>query len=166
MSGLKDSDRYFTPPEILSIVLEQWPAGIDLDPCADELAIVVAANNFNIRLGQDGLVLPWEGKVFLNPPYSMPEPWLARAALHGNQGGEVLALVNAAVGTRAWLNYVWPHALVCCLAPRPKFRAYNSDKHTSNTKDSAVVYFGADRERFAEVWKKRGKIVEAVSRKT
>lgn len=164
---MKESDRYFTSAEILELVAEQWPDGIDLDPCADELAIVAATTTYNIRRGEDGLLLPWHGRVWLNPPYSIPAPWLARAAAHGlDAGGEVLALVNAATGTQAWRAHVWPHALVCCLSPRPKFRSLHSERLTENVKDSAVLYFGPHRDRFTEVWSKRGTITSALSRKT
>ena len=104
-----DSDRYFTSPEILDLVAAQWPDGIDLDPCWDPESIVQAAQVYDIRQGQDGLILPWFGKVFCNPPYSRPEGWLQRAAQHARGGdGEVVALVLAAVGASYWRRLVWP----------------------------------------------------------
>ena len=157
---MKDSDRYFTSPEILGLVLAQF-GEIDLDPCADELAIVVAKQGHNIRKGEDGLVLPWMGKVFCNPPYSAPTAWLARAAQHGAAGGEVLALVNAATSTRAWNSFVWPHASICFLEGRIKFRHLLADKWTPNPKDSVVLYYGPHRGAFRTVWAPRGEIVES-----
>lgn len=166
MSGLRDSDRYFTSPEILGLVAEQWPDGIDLDPCHDELCIVSATTKYNIRKGEDGLILPWIGKVWCNPPYSNTEPWLARAAQHGVAGGEVLVIVNASTGTRGWRLHVWPHATVCFLSPRPKFRGLHCDKPSDNPKDSAVLYYGPHVEDFTRVWRKRGTIASAMSLRT
>ena len=40
--------------------------------------LVVAELVYDARAGQDGLVLPWKGKVFVNPPYSVPAPWALR----------------------------------------------------------------------------------------
>lgn len=156
---MKESDRYFTSPEILELVLQQF-GEVDLDPCwdPDPGCIVQAKQVFDIRRGEDGLSLDWTGKVFLNPPYSEPSPWLARAALHARQGGEVLAIVNAACGTSYWMRHVWPHCRVCFLAPRPKF-SRPGGKETWNTNESAVLYYGPNRQRFREVWQGRGQIV-------
>lgn len=159
-----DSDRYFTSDEILSLVAAQWPDGIDLDPCGDEEAIVQAKQTYNIRRGEDGLLLPWHGKVWLNPPYSRPEGWLHRAVLHASIGGEVLALVVAAVGSSYWHRLVWPWASVCALSPRPKFTrpASVGPKRSAAQLDHAVLYYGCHRQRFREVWQHRGAIVSAL----
>jgi len=159
------SDRYFTPLEILALVLEQWPDGIDLDPCWDPCSRVKAARVYDIREHQDGLVLPWHGRVWLNPPYSpAPAAWLERAARHADAGGEVLALVPAAVSTDYWRAHVWPHASVCCLAPRPKFGVPGSTRDTIHLRDCAVLYYGEHHEAFERVWAKRGQIVRASGR--
>lgn len=159
---MADSDRYCTSQEILDRVAAQWPDGVDLDPCWDPECIVQAKQTYDIRKGEDGLVLPWAGRVWLNPPYSSPEPWLARAAQHGASGGEVIALVNAATGTRGWQRFVFTCAVICFLSPRPKFRASNSDKFTWHNKDSAVLYYGPDREAFGRLWAPRGELVSSI----
>ena len=43
-----DSDRYFTPQELLDLVLAQW-GSIDLDPCWDPESRVKAKKTFDIR---------------------------------------------------------------------------------------------------------------------
>jgi hypothetical protein len=43
-----DSDRYFTPAEILNLVLAQW-GSIDLDPCWDPESLVQAKQVYDIR---------------------------------------------------------------------------------------------------------------------
>lgn len=158
--SVKDSDRYMTSPEILAIVTAQW-LGIDLDPCWDPESDVKAKQVYDIRQGQDGLVLPWHGRVWCNPPYSMPEPWLARAAQHGAAGGEVLAIVPAATGTRGWSRFVWPFACICFLSPRPKFKRAGTDKWREASKDSAVLYYGPHRQAFAATWAPRGELVSS-----
>ena len=76
------SDEWFTPAHI--------PAALglfDLDPCAGP------SNHArrNIRLPECGLSIPWEGRVWLNPPYSTIDAWLDRLAAHGAG----TAIVNA-----------------------------------------------------------------------
>ncbi|MCY0990619.1 DNA N-6-adenine-methyltransferase [Nannocystis sp. ILAH1] len=154
-----DSDRYFTPQELLDLVLAQWGA-IDLDPCWDPESAVIAEKTYDIRQQQDGLLLPWSGKVWLNPPYSNTSSWIVRAAQHAAAGGEVLALVQASVGSSYWRSYVWPWASVCCLSPRPKFGRPAALAATKGAMvDHAVVYYGPNHDEFARVWCIRGEIV-------
>lgn len=158
---MKDSDRYFTSSEILALVLAQWPDGIDLDPCWDPESIVQAKQVYDIRKGEDGLRLPWVGKVWLNPPYSETSSWLVRAAQHAATGGEVLALVPAAIDTLAWHRSVWPFASICALSPRPKFTrpAHVGPKRSAALVAHAVIYYGPDHQRFQEVWCTRGELI-------
>lgn len=157
-----DSDRYFSPQELLDLVLAQW-GSIDLDPCWDPESLVKAKKHFDIRRGQDGLILPWSGRVFLNPPYSNTSSWIVRAAQHAAAGGEVLALVQASVGSSYWKSYVWPWASVCCLSPRPKFgRPSAAGPAKGAMVDHAVVYYGPDHDLFASIWAPRGEIVQAM----
>lgn len=76
------SDEWFTPAHI--------PASLgtfDLAPCAGP------SNHArrNIRRPECGLSIPWEGRVWLNPPYSNVHEWLEKLLAH-NRG---TALVNA-----------------------------------------------------------------------
>lgn len=32
----------------------------------------------------DGLSMPWEGRVWMNPPFSRPEPWVDKFIAHRN----------------------------------------------------------------------------------
>ncbi len=56
---------------------------------------------------EDGLMRPWRGLVWCNPPYGKAlGVWLNRMALH-NDG---IALVFARTETRAFTEHVWPFA--------------------------------------------------------
>ena len=56
---------------------------IDLDPCAGA-ETYIGATNYRVENGEDGLLLPWSGFVFCNPPFSMKEDWIAKMINHGN----------------------------------------------------------------------------------
>lgn len=157
---MKESDRYFTSDEILALVLEQW-GEVDLDPCWDPECQVIAGERYDIRQGQDGLLLPWFGRVWLNPPYSETPSWLVRAAQHAHGGGEVLGLIPAAIDTLAWHRSVWPWASVCALSPRPRFTrpASVGKVRSAALVAHAVIYYGPHHQRFSEVWCARGEIV-------
>lgn len=54
-------------------------------------------------LEDDGLSSPWEGLVWMNPPYSNPTPWVHKFLEHGNG----LALM---VNTKSkWYELLWQH---------------------------------------------------------
>jgi hypothetical protein len=160
----KESDRYFSPAWLIEATIEQFGA-IDLDPChdPDPACLIKATKVYDIRKGEDGLVLPWAGKVvYLNPPYSSVLPWVIRAAQHAQAGGEVLALINASTDTAAWQSYVLVHGEVCLLSKRVAFGKPGSMKTTPNPMASAVVHFGKNVEAFRRVWSRYGTIVRRV----
>ena len=79
----------------------------DLDPCAPEVQpFATAVTTFTRR--DNGLLKPWHGRVWLNPPYTPAEikRWLARMAAHGNG----TALIFARTDTEAFHRYVFEHA--------------------------------------------------------
>lgn len=162
--NLLDTQRYCTPADILALVAEMWPAGIMTDPCADPESLVIAKHKIDARTGVDGLVAQWRGRSFVNPPYDQTGKWLLRALQHSmiKPENEVLCLVNAAVGSDYWREYVWPHASVACLSPRVRFWSVSQQKWSPNTVDSAMVYYGPHKARFATVFSKRGSIVTKV----
>lgn len=65
-----DRDSYCTPDHV-TVALPD----IDLDPCSNDNSSVRASTSYRLEAGQDGLVLPWFGLVYCNPPYSSPLPW-------------------------------------------------------------------------------------------
>lgn len=76
----------------------------DMDPCAypgwetaDRL----------VCLPEDGLAVPWEGRVWLNPPYGREVwTWLDRLADHGRG----TALIFARTETKGFVEQVWNKA--------------------------------------------------------
>jgi hypothetical protein len=72
------SDVWLTPPELLAAL-----GSFDLDPCACPEPRPWATAAKMLTLPTNGLAAPWEGRVWLNPPYGPETPrWLARMAAH------------------------------------------------------------------------------------
>ena len=97
------TDVWLTPPQILQAV-----GPFDIDPCAapEPRPWPTAARHYDITRGEDGLVLPWSGLVFLNPPFSDAQKWLEKLAAH--EGGGI-ALLLARTETAWWFKTVWDH---------------------------------------------------------
>lgn len=75
-----DSDERFTPPWIFEALGEHF----DLDPASPiGLATHVPANYVYTR-EDDGLTQPWNGFVWVNPPFSNATAWADRFIAHGN----------------------------------------------------------------------------------
>lgn len=95
-------DEWLTPPEIVAAL-----GDFDLDPCSPAIRPWDTARIHYALPDEDGLLLPWDGRVWLNPPYgSMLDKWLTRMAIH-NKG---TALIFARTETRTFFKYVWPVA--------------------------------------------------------
>lgn len=71
------NDSHYTLPWVYS------PLGpFKTDPCSGGKSI--AEINYDIRLGQNGLLLKWFGLVWCNPPFSLKMLFLKRMKKHGN----------------------------------------------------------------------------------
>jgi hypothetical protein len=96
------SDTWLTPPAILAAL-----GPFDLDPCAAPEPRPWPTAGRHIALPQDGLALPWKGRVYLNPPYSREAVlWLRRMAAHGHG----TALTFARTETSWFAETIWQHA--------------------------------------------------------
>jgi hypothetical protein len=71
----------------------------------------------------DGLSQPWFGNVFLNPPYSKPAPWLAKAIQETTAGTArlVVALLPVRTDTRWFHAFVKGHSQVRFIEGRIKW---------------------------------------------
>lgn len=95
------SDEWLTPPEILRALGE-----FDLDPCSPvHRPWPTAMKHYTIE--DNGLLLPWEGRVYMNPPYgSAIIRWMKKMAEHDNG----IALTFARTDTDFFQMYVFPIA--------------------------------------------------------
>lgn len=117
--------RWLTPPSLVEAL-----GSFDLDPCgAPNHAL--ATSTYLLENGQDGLVLPWNGRVWLNPPYGrQADPFLERMVEHKNG----TALIFARTETEAFFRYVWKEATaVCFLRRRIKFLRADGVKAKANS---------------------------------
>lgn len=95
------TDTWLTPPSILHALGE-----FDLDPCTPPLMPWLTAKK-RYTEQENGLIMPWFGRVWLNPPYGKEaSKWLFKLRNHGNG----IALVFARTETKMFFDHVWPFA--------------------------------------------------------
>lgn len=98
--GILTADDYYTPREIFDALGIRF----DLDVAAPPGGVPwVPADRF-YTMEDDGLSKPWEGRVWMNPPYSKATPWVRRFIDHGNG----IALMCHAKS--AWHPELWAKA--------------------------------------------------------
>jgi hypothetical protein len=156
---LSKTAEHFTPPWLLALVREVMGA-IDLDPCscADAQANVGAARWYSAD--DDGLSRRWAGRVFINPPGDrrgkLPKQFWSKlvAEVASGRVTEVtwLAFNLAQLRTLQIDDALLPECDVCVLRERIRFTG------DSPTKDNAVLYWGPNRDRFADAFGRAGAI--------
>jgi len=151
------SDGWYTPPWLIDkarLVL----GTIDLDPatCAAAQAIVRATQFYTEH--ENGLIQPWSGRMWINPPYSAPTPWVRRAIME-HQAGRITAaliLTNSYTET-GWWQDVATVAMVLFFRGRLNF--WHPEKTaTQNRTGQTLAYLGPDKARFVEVFQSHGVI--------
>ena len=131
-----------TPPELLRSLYAVFGT-FDLDPCsptADRRTAPVRAR-MHFTAADDGLALPWRGRVFVNPPYGRGiRAWVAKARREVAEGRASLAvaLVPARTDTLWWHHEIAGSAAAFLLRGRLRF-------HTDPAPfPSALAVWGAD----------------------
>lgn len=105
---------WYTPPWIF----ERVGLFFDLDPCQPETPIPWIPVAKTYCLQDDGLASPWEGMVWLNPPYGKHTPlWLSK--MHQHRYG--MALVFARTDCRWFHDYCAKADALLFLSGRVRF---------------------------------------------
>jgi hypothetical protein len=97
------SDEWQTPPAILEAL-----GHFDLDPCASDHQVHPTADTMlTKREHGSGFLVAWQGRVWLNPPYSTKvSAWIERLAEHGDG----IAMVYARTETEWFQRLVFGRA--------------------------------------------------------
>ena len=130
-------DEWLTPPKILQAL-----GPFDLDPCAPMVRPwETAARHYTVQ--DDGLALPWDGRVWCNPPFGREAvKWLRRMRDHGNG----VALIPARTETAMFYETVWGSADgVLFIKGRPHFHYVDGRRAAFNSgAPIALVAYGSD----------------------
>lgn len=129
-------DEWLTPPQIISAL-----GKFDLDPCSPIKRPWDTAKKHYTELN-NGLMLPWNGRVWCNPPYGKYATlWLEKCAAHGN----CIALTFARTETQMFFNSVWDKAdAVLFLKGRLKFYHVTGRQGGSAGAPSVLIAYGKE----------------------
>lgn len=136
-SAKMKTDEWLTPPEIIKAL-----GPFDLDPCSPVSRPWDTAEKHYTKK-DNGLILPWEGRVWLNPPYGKESAkWLKKLSEHGNG----IALIFARTETKMFFDYVWKKAdAIFFLKKRLFFHHVNGQKAKGNAgAPSCFVVYGEE----------------------
>ena len=100
-SHVMGKDEWLTPPEIIAAL-----GPFDLDP-SSPIKRPWATAEHHYTVIDNGLMQPWHGRVWCNPPYGAEAAkWLERLAAHGRG----TALIFARTETKMFVDHVWKKA--------------------------------------------------------
>ena len=115
---MRESDQCFTPPELF----EQLGLRFDLDVASPAGGVPWVPCDRYLTEADDGLTAEWHGRVWMNPPYSKPAPWVERFTQHGN--GVALLPISKS----RWFRDLWGRADVRLVFPAPYLKFIKDDK--------------------------------------
>lgn len=161
-------NRWFTPTHLIESIRTFYGGTIDLDPTSEPLAQQAVQARRYYTKEDNGLMLPWTGRVYCNPPYaktergaSQLEAFVEKADREYRLGNasEILLLIPVNSATK-WWNVLSPY-LMCMPDKRLIFRTEQGTRDSAQF-PNALFYFGTRRGAFMEHFHTYGPIWHCV----
>jgi len=146
----------FTPAQYIKAAREVM-GSIDLDPASNEKAQEVVKAKVYYTKEDDGLDKPWDGNIFLNPPYSHPEVkyFVDKLLAELKPGQQAILLTNNNTDTNFFHDAVRQAAVVCFTKGRINFLKPDGSV-SSPTNGQVFYYFGDNKDDFIRVFSQFG----------
>lgn len=130
-------DDWSTPKALFRMLDDEF--AFTLDPCASPDN--AKCDRYFTEL-DDGLAQPWDGVVFMNPPYGRTiGDWVRKAHDEAQRGATVVCLIPARTDTAYWHDYVMRADEVRFLRGRLHFDGDHERTAHNAPFPSAVVVF-------------------------
>lgn len=115
-----DSDEWYTPQEVFDTLAVTF----DLDVCAPVGGVPWIPASKHYTIYDNALQQPWTGRVWMNPPYSKPGPFVERWVEHGN------GIMLIAISKSRWFGKLWHEQVSFAVPEMPvvKFVRHNERK--------------------------------------
>ena len=133
-----ERDRRGTPVEIFDCISSALNIDFDLDVCADDGNHKVA---HYLTKADNSFSVGWcTGFNWMNPPYSDPAPWCAKATHEAKTGSIIVGLLPDDRSTGWFKEWVYPNAsAIYTTSRRIPFLDENGVPQNGNPKGSIVV---------------------------
>jgi len=145
------TDGWYTPATLIGLA-HLLLGAIDLDPASCQAAqAVVKAKRYHTK-ADDGLMQPWTGRVWLNPPYSAPTVWVRKVLTHYQSGdiSQALVLTNSYTETNWWQDLA---AVGMVLFFRGRQEFWHPEKVGGrNRTGQTLVYLGKEQALFRSIF--------------
>lgn len=147
--GENEGDEWYTPAIFIEAARKVMGA-IDLDPatCADAQQVVQATNWYTKE--DDGLVQPWHGRIWCNPPYStaLIQKFAAKVIAEDEVGRieQAIVLVNNCTDTE-WFISLAKRYPVMFSSRRARFWRPNLERFATR-QGQAIFYVGPNTKQF------------------
>ena len=141
VSNNSGENEWYTPPQYIESARKVM-GRIDLDPSSTKAAnqIIKAKRFYDVEM--DGLVQPWKGCIWMNPPYSQPEIWKFIDKLETEQYEQAIILVNNATETKWGQKLLSLSAAVCFHTGRIRFVSPDGELGDSPLQGQMIAYIG------------------------
>jgi phage N-6-adenine-methyltransferase len=153
-----ESDEWYTPRRVIDALVGWW-GQIDLDPCSNSLDTPNVPAKHHMTSADNGLSLPWLGKVYMNPPYGREiAEWVEYLCDQYERGNiaQAVALVPSRTDTE-WFSRMrdFPR---CFIRGRLSFIGGNSPAPFP----SVLVYLGKDVDGFVSAFGDMGDVYSRI----
>lgn len=139
LKKLKNNDNWETPKEFYNKLNAEF--NFDFDPCPLNTEKIIDKNN--------GLLIEWGQRNFINPPYSinLKKAFVLKALEQSKKGKLCVLLLPVSTSTKLFHKVIKPNAdEIRFVEGRIKFIGFNTKNQFVNNKspmhDSMIVIFG------------------------
>lgn len=150
---MNSNDEWYTPDHILEKAREVLGT-IDLDPASSLIAQSrVNAGSF-LTKEQNGLLVPWQGKVWCNPPYSaaLIKKFTAKFLEEYQKGNMVEGIMLTNSGTDTLWNKPLAQGVQAYTIGRISFLQPDGTQKATGSRGQCFTYFGPNPSKFIEVF--------------
>jgi len=155
------NNEWYTPGYIIEAARNTM-GSIDLDPASSAIANqTVGAKNYYTK-EDNGLIQPWHGNIWLNPPYSrsLISRFSSAVIDKRKEYEQAIVLVNNATDTLWYHNLGQNCNAACILCQRIKFIDVTGKAIGSSMQGQIILYFGLNLQKFTENFSVFGSIYE------